>query len=88
VSKARIMKLVELVNSLTREQSAAYVGKTVEILCEDYDDKKEMYLGRDEYGRMGYFKSEKYVVGQFVSMKVDSANGVSLMGHLVENEEA
>ena len=53
IQKERIMRLVELVNSLTREKSEKYVGKVVEILCEDYDEKKKLYLGRDECGRMG-----------------------------------
>ena len=83
VCKERIMELVSLVNSLTREQSARYVGKTCEMLCEDYDKKRELYLGRDEFGRMGYFASEKNVIGEFVNLKVDEANGVSLMGRLV-----
>ncbi|MDE7307032.1 MAG: MiaB/RimO family radical SAM methylthiotransferase, partial [Clostridia bacterium] len=84
VSKRRIMRLVELVNSLTREHSSKYIGKTVEILCEGYDAKKEMYLGRDEYGRMGYFKSDKDVLGEFVNIKIEKANGVSLIGSLVK----
>lgn len=83
VSKKRIMELVSLVNSLTRGHSAEYVGKTIEILCEGYDDKKEMYLGRDEFGRMGYFKSETDVIGEFVNIKVLKANGVSLIGERV-----
>ena len=40
VQKDRIMRLVELVNSLTRKKSEKYVGKTVEILCEDYEGKR------------------------------------------------
>lgn len=84
VSKARIMELVELVNSLTREHSAKYVGKTCEILCEGYDDKRGLYLGRDEFGRMGYFHSDKNVVGEFVNLAVKEASGVSLMGELVK----
>lgn len=83
ISKTRIMKLVELVNSLTREQSLKYVGKTVEILCEGYDEKKDMYLGRDEFGRMGYFKSDKDAIGDFVNIKILKANGVSLVGERV-----
>ena len=83
VQKDRIMRLVALVNSLTRQKSEAYVGKTVEILCEDYDEKKDLYLGRDEFGRMGYFKSEKNVVGEFVSLHVTKANGISLFGEIV-----
>ena len=84
VQKDRIMRLVELVNSLTRKKSEKYVGKTVEILCEDYDEKKGLYLGRDEFGRMGYFTSDKNVIGEFVWLHVTKANGISLFGELVE----
>lgn len=83
VSKERIMKLIDLVNAQTRTQSQEYVGKTVEILCEDYDDKKEMFLGRDTYGRMGYFKSDNNVIGEFIKIKVTKANGISLIGEKI-----
>ena len=84
VSKERIIRLVDLVNSQTRELSKGYVGRTIEILCEDYDKKRGMYLGRDEYGRMGYFASDKDLVGDFVKIKVEQANGVSLTGSIAE----
>ena len=71
---------MELVNSLTRRKSEAYVGRTVEILCEDYDEKKGLYLGRDEFGRMGYFASETNRIGDFVNLKIERANGISLFG--------
>ena len=84
VQKDRIMRLVELVNALTRKKSEKYLGKTVEILCEDYDEKKGLYLGRDEFGRMGYFKSETDKIGEFVRLKITKANGISLYGEIVE----
>ena len=80
------MRLVELVNSLTRKKSEKYVGKNVEILCEDYDEKKGLYLGRDEFGRMGYFKSEENLIGQFVRLKVTKANGISLFGEVEKQD--
>ena len=83
VQKDRIVRLVELVNSLTRVKSEAYVGKTAEILCEGYDEKKKMYLGRDEYGRMGYFESDENEIGNFVNLKITKANGISLYGEKV-----
>lgn len=83
VSKARIMELVELINSQTRALSQTYIGKTVEILCEDYDSKRGMYMGRDEYGRMGYFASQKNLICQFVNVRIEHANGVSLTGEVV-----
>ena len=84
VQKDRIMRLVALVNSLTRNKSEKYVGKTVEILCEDYDEKKGLYLGRDEFGRMGYFASTENKIGEFVQLKVTKANGISLFGEIVQ----
>lgn len=83
VSKPRIMKLIDLQNSINREHSKKYEGKTIEILCEGYDEKKEMYLGRDVYGRMAYFKSNENIVGQFVMVKITSTGGISLIGELV-----
>ena len=85
VQKDRIMRLVELVNSLTRKKSERYLGKSVEILCEDYDEKKGLYLGRDEFGRMGYFHSDTNKIGEFVTLKITKANGISLFGEM-ENE--
>ena len=84
VQKDRIMRLVALVNALTRKKSEKYLGKTVEILCEDYDEKKGLYLGRDEFGRMGYFQSETDKIGEFVRLKITKANGISLYGEIVE----
>ncbi len=80
VAKDRITRLVALVNSKTREKSARYLGKRTEILCEDYDEKKGMYLGRDQYGRMGYFRCERNPIGEFVTLKITDANGISLYG--------
>ena len=53
------------------------------LCCEGFDSKKKTYLGRDEYGRMGYFESDKDEVGNFVDILVEKANGVSLIGKKV-----
>lgn len=84
VSKARIMELIALVNAQTREKSAQYIGKTVEILCEDFDSKKSLYQGRDEMGAMAYFKCDGDPVGNFYNVKIGSANGISLIGEVQE----
>ncbi len=85
VSKHRIMELIDLQNSINREQSKFYLNKTIEILCEGFDDKKGMYLGRDTYGRMAYFKSEKDIVGQFITVKITKTGGISLVGEIVSD---
>lgn len=85
VSKARIMKLIDLQNSINKKQSEGYLGKTVEILCEGYDDKREMYLGRDTYGRMVYFKGNESHFGNFVNVKITKTGGISLIGQLQQD---
>ena len=78
------MKLIDLQNSINRNQSKNYKNKTVEILCEGFDCKKNMYLGRDTYGRMAYFPYDKDLVGEFVNVKITKTGGISLIGEVVE----
>lgn len=83
ISKARITRLVERVNENTRRKSERYVGQAIEVLCEDYDEKKQLYMGREPLGRMGYFSCSHPCIGEFVRIKVTRANGVSLYGELL-----
>lgn len=86
VSKDRIVRLIAKQNEMTRTLSKVYLGKTVEILCEGYDEKKQKYLGRDEYGRMGYFSCDHDPIGNFVTLKITRTGGISLYGEIVEEE--
>ena len=83
VSKERIMRLIDMQNAINRKQSMQYIGKIVEVLCEGFDNKKDMYLGRDTYGRMIYFKGEQSDIGNFVNIKVEKTGGISLVGQKV-----
>ena len=82
VAKDRIMRLIDAQNSINRKQSLSYQDKTIRVLCEGFDDKKKMYLGRDDYGRMAYFKSNKNLIGNFVNVKITQTGGISLIGEL------
>lgn len=82
--KDRIMRLIDVQNELNRKESLTYVGKTVEILVEDFDEKKNSYMGRDERGKMAYFSYDKNLIGKFVNVKITSAGGMSLMGEIIE----
>lgn len=80
--KDRIMRLVDAQNERNRIDSLAYIGKTVEILFEDYDEKKKVYLGRDERGRMAYAPYGENVVGKFAEVEITSTGGMSLLGNI------
>lgn len=81
--KSRITRLIDAVSETARSLCKDYLGKTVEVLCEGYDEKKSKYLGRDEYGRMVYFSSDKDLTGEFVNVLIDKVGGISLYGELV-----
>lgn len=82
IKKDRIMRLVDIQNEINREESSKYVGRTVEILFEDYDEKKQKYMGRDERSRMAYCEYPENVVGKFAEVEITSTGGMSLIGKI------
>ncbi len=82
ISTARIIELIALQNDINRKQSLKYIGKTIEILCEDFDDRKSLFMGRDEFGKMVYFESKNDVIGEFLMVKIVKAGGMSLYGEI------
>jgi tRNA-2-methylthio-N6-dimethylallyladenosine synthase len=84
VSKDSIMRLIELQNSINRNQSTLYKDKVVEVLCEGFDEKKNMYLGRDTYSRMVYFNGTEELLGKFVNVQIEKTGGISLIGKIVD----
>lgn len=80
ISKQRIAKLIELQSSINKEISEGYLNRLAEVLAEGYDKKKDMYFGRDEFGKMIYFTSANNAVGEFVQVRITKANGISLTG--------
>ena len=83
VAKDRIMRLIALQNEIATEDASKFVSKMVKVLCEDYDEKKNLYHGRDNNGKMVYFKGTKNDLGSFVNVLITSNVGISLYGDVV-----
>ena len=82
--KDRVQRLIKIQNEITKKQSKEYIGKTALVLCEDFDGKKNCYMGRDFANRMIYFPSETNVIGEFINVKVQRTGGISLFGSKIE----
>jgi len=74
-------------SEITEAKNEAMVGKTTEVLCEDYDPVSEAYYGRSsgdapEIDGKVYFRAPKRSVlpGQFVRVKVTEAIDYDLVG--------
>lgn len=83
VKRRRIGELIALQNSVTKELSEDYIGKTYEVLAEDVSEKHEnMLCGRTESGRLVTFAGEAGLVGSFVDVRITEARSASLFGHI------
>ena len=83
VKKERIVRLVDLQNSINRKIASTYLNKTLEILTDEFNLEQQIYIGRDEGGKVVHFNSDRNVVGEFLKVKITKASGISLYGEIV-----
>ena len=68
------------------------IGKTITVLCEDYDPVSEMHFGRSaedapEIDGKVYFRAEKRIAaGSFVQVKIREVLDYDLMGRAILND--
>lgn len=79
--------VMNLQMSVLERINPRYVGKSYDVLCEGFDEEKDMYVGRayfqapDIDGRT-YFTAENGAVrGEFVRVKIDRFDVYDLFGH-------
>ena len=69
------------------ERNEKLLGRTIEVLCEDYDVVSETYYGRSYMdaaeidGKVFFTSDKKIKSGSFVKIKIDSAEDYDLIGH-------
>jgi len=73
---SRQEKVMQLQSEISKEVQNARLGKTVEVICEGYDDENLMYYGRSQADSLEvdgtvYFAAEDEVkIGEFVWVKI------------------
>jgi tRNA-2-methylthio-N6-dimethylallyladenosine synthase len=79
----RRIRLDELVTKINEEKSAEMLGQTVEVLVEDFQEKKGRWRGRTPHNKLVFFESEADCLGQLVQVKIDWTGPFSLIGTLI-----
>ena len=76
--------------TITEEQNAQKIGKTVEVICEGFDTVAEIHYGRSAAGAPDvdgkvYFCAKKRIgAGRFVKVKISEALDYDLVGEATE----
>lgn len=81
----RIQRLIKKVNEISKEISNDFIGKTVEVLVEDFGDGYA--CGRDDLGKMVSFPFEgnkEELLGKFVNVKIVDTTISALKGELIK----
>jgi tRNA-2-methylthio-N6-dimethylallyladenosine synthase len=86
VKKRRLIEIINLQNSLSRESYKNDVGKTFVVLIEGDSRKKESdWCGRNTQNKVVVFpkNQEPLKKGDYVSVKITSATSATLLGEIV-----
>ncbi len=94
VKQDRMDILMKMQLEINYEQNQNMIGKTVNVICEDYDPVSESYYGRGEAdapeidGKI-FFKSDiKTAPGTFVKVKIRKVVDYDLFGYAVNSSNA
>ena len=79
--KARLQKIIDLQLTITQSEMEKHVGKTEKVLVErlSRDDETEVLAKTDRDERVA-FKGDASLIGQFVTVHIDSLNGNTYKG--------
>lgn len=75
--------LDDLMEVIQTEENAPLVGRTVEVLVEEFNPKKNNWRGRTPQNKLVFFADEENRKGQLVEVKVTWAGPYSMTGDFV-----
>ena len=81
----RLNEIIALQNELSLESNKRDIGKTFEVLVENYSKRsREQLCGRTQQNKMVVFPKGNAKAGDFVMVRVTEASSATLIGELVE----
>jgi len=80
--KARMARLLDVQCRISHEINDTYIGKTVRVLVDSYDEKNgvRVYNARTLTNKLVHFESETAPIGEFVNVKISRAGAFDLFG--------
>ena len=88
VKNQRYQILLETQNRISVEKNSEYIGKTVDVLCEEISKSDpDKITGRNEKNRPVHLGGDAGLIGKTVKVKILSAEAYQLFGELDESGE-
>ncbi len=85
VIKTRFDRLLNTVNSTTKERVSRFKDRVLPVLVEEEDKDMDGYLtGKTEYSTTVHFKGDKFLIGQIVPVKLSVHKGFYYLGEMTE----
>ena len=85
IKHERFNRLVDVINGISAEKNAAYVGKIEKVLVDGPSKTgSQTYNGRTETFKLVNFRGTPDMIGQIVNVEITSANTFSLEGRISE----
>ncbi|MGZ9584553.1 tRNA (N6-isopentenyl adenosine(37)-C2)-methylthiotransferase MiaB [Paenibacillus marinisediminis] len=84
VKKARLQRLNDVMQELSRKSNDNMLGQTVEVLVEsESKNNAEVLSGRTRTNKLVHFTGGKELIGQFVHVKISEIKSFYIKGELV-----
>ncbi len=80
VIKDRFDRLLSLVQEKGRERSSRFAGTVQEILVEEENREKGLLTGRTSHNLLVHFPGDASLIGQYVSVRLDTCKGFYYYG--------
>ena len=86
VKTKRWKKLYSVQKAIVKDNLKAFVGKTIRIIAEGFDESELVYYGRAYFnapevdGKVYFFSAEPVEYGEFMDVKIIKATGYDLYG--------
>lgn len=79
----RMTRLLSLQREISTEHYKRFIGKTLTVLAEEENSEKGVVLGKSDEFIIVEFKADKYVIGNFVKVKITGAHNWALIGEII-----
>lgn len=88
VKKRRLLEIIDLQQKHSLYRTRQHLGRTEEVLIEGSSKKSDAHwMGRNSQNTVVVFPKEKYLVGEFVNVKINDCTSATLLGKAVGYSE-